>query len=118
MKNVLILVAVLVVGLLVYNFATTGEVKLLPSFGLSDEEQAVKDLEDRFDAAKGEFAQAHRAAGLSGIDSSSGAEAARRSVQAIQQEMTSLRKGLSEEEAVRRAESLSSAVDRFLKEMR
>lgn len=118
MKKLLILVAVLVVGLLAYNFATTGEVKLIPSFGLSDEEQAVKDLEDRFDAAKSEFAQAHRAAGVSGVDTSSGAEAARRSAQSIQQELASLRKNLSSDDAVDRAAGLATAVDRFLDEMR
>ena len=118
MKNMLIVVVVLVVGLLAYNFATTGEVKLIPSFGMSEEEQAVKDLEDRFNSAKSEFAQAHRAAGVSGIDSSSGAEAAQRSVDAIAKELKSLRKGLSEEEAKRRAASLSSAVEEFQRELR
>ena len=118
MKNVLIVVAVLAVGLVAYNFATTGEVKLIPSFGMSEEEQAVKDLENRFDSAKREFAQAHRAAAVSGIDSTSGAEAGRRSVESIAKELASLRKGLSEDEAKRRAARLAGAIEEFQRELR
>jgi hypothetical protein len=118
MKKLLIVVAVLAVGLVVYNVATTGEVKLIPSFGVSEEEQGVKDLENRFAAARREVAQAHRASAVSGIDSTSGAEAGRRSVDGIAKELAALRKGLSEDSAKRRAAGLADAIEEFQRKLR
>ena len=44
MKKFAVVLVVVVVGLLGYNYGTTGEFKLVPSFSNSEEEQAVLDL--------------------------------------------------------------------------
>ena len=78
MKKAIVAVLFVVAGLLAYNFATTGELTLVPSFALSEDERQLKDLEARFKAARKEFAGAHRTAAVSGIDMTADAEAARR----------------------------------------
>jgi len=118
MKKLLILIFVAAAGLVVYNLTTSGELTLIPSFGLSDEERDVKALEDRLAAARKEVAQAQRMAGLSGIDSTSNVEAARRTAEQVDRELRKLRKRLSSDAALRRADRLADTVKQFLSEVR
>ncbi len=113
MKKFAVVLVVVVVGLLGYNYATTGEFKLVPSFSNSEEEQAVLDLRDDFAASQKQFAQAHRAAGLSGIDTSSDADAAVNDVKRIKRELEKLRKKLTEDKAKRIAGELANSVKDF-----
>ena len=101
------------VGLLAFNYASTGELTLSPSFSKSVEEQAVLDLQDSFTAAKKQFAQAHRSAGLSGIDTSSDVSAAISSVKSTKRELEKLQKSLTEDKAKRIAGKLANAVQDF-----
>ncbi len=117
MKKALIAAIVLVGGLVAYNYATTGELSVIPSFSLSEEERQIQDLEDEFQAARKEYAQAHRAASVSGIDTTGDVRAARQTVARISKELESLRKRLSEDRARRRAESLASMVREFAREL-
>jgi len=117
MKKLAVVLAVAVVGLLAFNYATTGELTLTPSFSKSEEEVAVRDLQDAFDVARKQFAQAHRAAGVSGIDTSADADAAVSSVKRIKRELESLRKKLSEDRAKRSAGELSQALRAFEKDL-
>ncbi len=103
----------MVAGLLAFNYSQTGELALVPSFSKSEEEQAVHDLKQEFSAAQKQFSQAHRTAGMSGIDTSSEADAAVRDVKRIKRELEKLRKTLSEEKAKRVAGELASAVKEF-----
>ena len=113
MKKFVVVLVVAVVGLLGYNYATTGEFKLVPSFSKSEEERAVLDLREDFAAAQKQFAQAHRSAGLSGIDTSADANAAVKSVKSTKRELEKLRKKLTEDKAKRIAGELASAVQAF-----
>lgn len=113
MKKLAAFVVVVVVGLLGYNYATTGEIKLVPSFSRSAEEQSVADLQERFDAAQRQFSQAHRAAGMSGIDTSAEADAAVNDVKRLKRDLAQLSKSLSEEKAKDLAADLASAVKEF-----
>ena len=113
MKKFAVVLVVVVVGLLGYNYATTGEFKLVPSFSNSEEEQAVLDLREDFAASQKQFAQAHRAAGLSGIDTSADADAAVNNVKRIKRELEKLRKKLTEDKAKRIAGDLADAVRDF-----
>ena len=115
MKKLAVVLVVAVVGLLGYNYATTGEIKLVPSFSKSAEEQAVLDLQEQFAAAQKQFAQAHRSAGMSGIDTSADAEAAIRSVKRTKRELNELRKTLTEDKAKQIAGDLAAAVQAFEK---
>jgi len=113
MKKLVVVIVVALVGLVAFNYAKTGEFRLSPSFEKSVEEQAVQDLQDSFTAAKRQFAQAHRSAGLSGIDTSSDVSAAISSVKSTKRELEKLRRTLSEDKAKRRAGELADAVKDF-----
>ena len=106
MKKLIVVVVFLVGGLLAYNFAATGELTLMPSFTLSQEEQQVRDLEDRFDHARKEMAQAGRMAGMSGMDTSSQMSAGLEQVASIEKEAKALATDLQEPGAIRHLEEL------------
>lgn len=116
MKKALIAVIVLVGGLVAYNYATTGELSLIPSFSLSAEEQQVKDLEDEFEAARKQYAQAGRTASVSGVDTTADVRAVQTAVARISRELESLQKHLSEETARQRAAALSAMLRQFARE--
>jgi hypothetical protein len=117
MKKLALVLAVAFVGLVAFNYATTGELTVKPSFSKSEEESAVQEIQRSFDAAQKRFAQAHRAAAVGGIDTTADAEAAGRSVQKVKRELDSLRKTLSEDRAKRQADELANAVRAFLKDL-
>ena len=117
MKKLLIAAVVVAAGLVVFNYATTGEFKLIPQFAKSEQEQSVQDLADRLDAAGQSIAQAHRSAGLSGIDTTSDVEAARREAKRIKGELKKLQKDLTEDKAIRQAKDLTTKVDSFVRDL-
>ena len=75
MRTLLILAVVVVVALLAFNYFTSGELRLLPAAS-SAEQQQLDDLRDDFAAAKSTYRQAERAAGVSGMDTTSDAAVA------------------------------------------
>ena len=113
MKKILIVVVIAVAGLIAYNYVNTGEITVIPSFTLSEDERELKALEDRFNAAVRQYSQAGRTAGLSGLDTTADADAARRSVQQIDKDLKALRKRLSAESAIRKADELAASVRNF-----
>ncbi len=115
MKKLAIVIVVAIVGLLAFNYAKTGELTLTPSFSKSEEERAVRDLQQDFAAAQKRYAQAYRTAAVGGIDTTADADAAIGSVRRIKRELDSLRKTLSEERAKRIADELAIAVRAFEK---
>lgn len=119
MKKLVVLVAVVAVGLVVYNYATTGTVALVPpSLSMSPDERAVADLEQRFEDARHEFAQAGRGAGLTGMDTTGDAEAAMRSVQQISSDLRELQKRLSSAPAKQKAETLAASIESYQRDLR
>ena len=90
-KMILFLVVLAVVGLVAYNFATTGEFSILP-VTMSEDEKALKRLEDERSALKREFAQAGRSAGLAGIDTSTDAAAIQIAIDRVDQQIAELKK--------------------------
>ena len=118
MKKLVVVIALAVAGLVGFNFVTTGELTIVPSFSTSNEERAVQDLEDEFTAAKKQVAQAYRSAAVGGIDTTGDADAAIKSVRQVKRELESLIKKLSEDKAKRKAEDLAAAVREFEKELR
>jgi len=117
MKKALIAALVLVGGLVAFNYATTGEFSVIPSFSQSEEVRQVKSLEDEFDAARRQYAQANRSASISGIDTTGDVRAAQEAVARISRELETLRKRLSEDAARRKAESLAATVREFAREL-
>ena len=113
MKKLAVVLVVAIAGLLAFNYSTTGELTIIPSFSKSEEERAVQDLQDEFDVAQKRFAQAYRTAAVSGIDTTADADAAIGSVKSVKRKLESLRKTLSEERAKRSAGELSVALRAF-----
>jgi hypothetical protein len=77
MRKVAIVVALLVAGLVAYNYMSGG------GGPLSDDQAMLEDLEYRFDEARRKMSGAGRSAGLTGIDTSSDAESARLEIDRI-----------------------------------
>ncbi len=117
MKKLAVVIVVAIVGLVAFNYATTGELTLAPSFSKSEEERAVRDLQRDFSAAQKRYVQAHRTAAVGGIDTTADADAAIGSVKRIRRELESLRKTLSEERAKRIADELAIVVRAFEKDL-
>ena len=118
MKSILIAVAVVGVALLAFNYFTTGEVKLVPSFAKSEDEVALDGLRARFDAAQTQFAQAYRTAGVAGVDTTADVEAAVRSVRQIDKDVAAFLKRPTAEGTKQKAEDLARAVGAFLADVR
>ncbi|MCD4749350.1 MAG: hypothetical protein K8R59_08245 [Thermoanaerobaculales bacterium] len=68
MKTFLAIIIVAVVCLVVFNYLTTGEFKLIPSSNVSPEEVELMRLSDEFDALEREYRQAGRGAAFGGVD--------------------------------------------------
>lgn len=127
MKALIAIVALVVAGLLAYNFFTTGEVRVLPRT-LSAEELEIEDLERQLAAAKRQFQQAAKGAGISGADFTAQAEAARRQVERVEEKLTATLDRLESEartkvdrwsgRATERARALKRAVEAFKRELR
>jgi hypothetical protein len=96
-KKILVLAVLLVGGLFTYNYVTTGELTLVPSFTLSETQQELRSLERRMDRAVKELSQAGRSAGLAGIDTSQQAEVALIDLKQIAKELKVLAKKVDSE---------------------
>ena len=118
MKKIAVVVVAVVVGLITFNYMSTGEFSVIPAFAQSEEERELNALEDRFKAAVKQYSQAGRTAAMSGIDTTSDAEAARREVRQISKELQALRKRLSSESSVRKAEELAASMRSFSQSLR
>lgn len=103
-RFVIVILILAVAGYLAYTYI---------SRPLSEEEQAVRDLEKRYDTASRAFAGSSRMSGMTGVDMSSGAEDAVKAVKRVRAELAELRPGLSEEKAVARAEALQVKIVEF-----
>ena len=103
----LVLLGVVVVGALVgWNTFQTGTVGL-PGLSESEEDRPLRDLEQRLDGARRQFAGAGRAAGMAGVDATADAESARIDVVRIEKEFLALKQrlpGLAQSEKARRLE--------------
>ena len=117
MKKLAIIIVVAIAGLVVFNYATTGELSVASPFSKSEEERAVQELWDRVSGAKKQFAQAYRAAAVGGIDTTADADAAISSIKKIKKELGSLRKKLTEKRARRKADELLAIVRDFNKQI-
>jgi hypothetical protein len=127
MRTVIALIVLVAAGLVVYNVATTGEVRLLPR-RMSAEEREIAELERQLAAVKGEFERAVKAAAGSSAEVKAQVEAARVQVQRIQQRLdaTVARLGAVTRErahrwsnrAADRARALERAVEAFRRELR
>jgi len=116
MKGILALIGLVVVALLAYNVITTGQLSLRPPGGGSTEEKLLRGLEQQLDAARREFQQAGKAAGLTGADTSFSAEGLHNRVERVEEGLDRLQDKLSEKLKAR-AEKLRRAIAAFKREL-
>ena len=97
MKRLLAVLVLAVVALVAYNYVTTGRIALIPSATMSEQEREVNNLLKQARSAATQFAQAGRAAGMSGVDTTADAEAARQQIVAIQKKAKEIQKKVASE---------------------
>jgi hypothetical protein len=85
---------------------------------MSEDERAVAELEERFDAARAQYSQAARAAGLSGMDTSGDADGALRSVEQIASDLRKLQQELTSGPARQKAETLAASIEGYRRSLR
>lgn len=99
MRALLFVIVIAIVGLLAYNFLTTGSIALLPSGALSAEDRAVEELRDQFVAGQAQYRQAGRAVAVSGVDATADVEDFLADLDRIHAEAKRLRPKLTTESA-------------------
>jgi hypothetical protein len=90
-KKIILGLVLAVVALVAFNFVSTGEITLIPTTPLSAEARALDRLYERFVAATHQLNQAQQAAGVSGLDTTSDAQAALTELDQIEQELKELK---------------------------
>jgi hypothetical protein len=110
MKTLLMIVIVVVVALVAFNYLTTGDLKLLPGDSMTDEEHVLNALRGDFRAAARAYHQAGKSAAVSGMDTTHEASAALAEVDRIEGEVRKFAKTASTQE-------LKIDADKLLKEI-
>jgi len=117
MKKLAMLIVAAVVGLVGYNYFTSGEIKLLPGRARTAEEREFEELAQLFEDAREQVGQAHRAAGATGVDMTADVEAARRSVNQVARSLDDLRKRLTSDAGRQKADELARAIEDYRREI-
>ena len=118
MARIVILIIIAVSGFLAYNYFTTGEMPLTPSFTLSEEEQEVKNLADRFSEAQRQVRQAERTAAASGVGNIGAVEDAINEIDQIESDLATLKNSLESSSAMEHAEELEREIEAFKRGVR
>ncbi len=113
MQKIILIVVIIVLGLLAFNYFTTGELSLMPAGGSSDDGRELNRLRGEFRAAAREFRQAGRSAGLSGMDTTDAAGAALAAVERVEGQVASLAKRAEDAEVKTEAEKLLNEIRKY-----
>lgn len=92
MQKIVLIVVVIVLGLLAFNYFTTGELSLMPAGGggSSDDGSELNSLRGEFRGAAREFRQAGRSAALSNMDTTDAAGKALAAIDRIEEHVEAL----------------------------
>jgi hypothetical protein len=115
MMRIIMLIIVAAAGLVAYNYFTTGEMSLIPSSTLSEEEQEVKSLADSFHKARRMVRQAERAAAVGGIGNIDIVEDEMNEIDQIESALVTLKSSLESEAAIKAAERLEREIEGYKK---
>ena len=118
MKRIVMLIIIVAAGLVAYNYFTTGEMSLIPSTTLSEEEQEVKSLADSFREAQKLVRQAERTAAVSGIGNLDAVEDAINDIDQIESTIVTLKSSLKSASAMKEAERLEREIEAFKRGVR
>ena len=113
MKNLITIVVVVVVALVAYNYFQTGEFSLMPGGGMTDEEKQLNSFRGEFLRAAQAYRQAGRAAGVSGLDTTSDAAAALQTVEGVERDVKALRKRTDDPELRAKIDELLSEIKKY-----
>lgn len=113
MKNLITIAVVVVVALVAFNYFQTGEFKLLPGSSMSEQEQELNRLKGEFRRAAQSYRQAGRSAGVSGMDTTSDAAAALKSVEGVERDLNQLRKRTDDAEVKAKIDDLLAEIKKY-----
>jgi len=113
MRNLITIAVVVVIGLVAFNYFTTGEFKVLPGSSMSHDEREVNRLKGDFRRAAQEYRQAGRQAGVSGMDTTAAAEIALATVAGVERDLKLLRKDISDPKVLDSIDELLDDVKKF-----
>jgi hypothetical protein len=113
MKNLITIAVVVVIALVAFNYFQTGEFSLLPGGGMSQEEKELNRLKGEFRRAAQAYRQAGRAAGVSGLDTTSDAEAALKTVDGVERDVKQLRKRTDDPEVKAKIDDLLAEIKKY-----
>ena len=113
MKKLVALVILLVAVFVAYTYFSSGTVPFLSSSSQSEEEMDLKQLSADFEAAKKQFRQAGRAAGLTGLDTTSDAGSAIQEIERIERALRTLKPRLKTESGKKEAARLEAEILAF-----
>lgn len=111
MKNVIAFAVVVVIGLVAFNYFSTGELKIIPGGSMSQGGEEVNSLKGDFRRAVREYRQAARQAGMSGMDNLAEVESALSKVDGVERELGRLRSATEDPE-------MRSTIDEVLEEIK
>ncbi len=109
-KALLVIVVVVLAGLVLYNYATTGRFTVVPPALQSQETRDLNRIEDRLLVLQSRLDAAGRDAALSGMDFSAEANAVRSDVTTLEMDLRDLRSRLSDD-GKRRADALQERIE-------
>jgi hypothetical protein len=89
-KSLVVLVIAAVLGMLAYNYVTSGRLSLLP-VQATEADRQLADLERQLEGARQRQAQAQRMAGVAGIDASRDFAQASEEVQRLERAIAALK---------------------------
>ena len=113
MTKIIMLIIIAAAGLVAYNYFTTGEMSLIPTSTLSDEEQEVKSLADSFHKARRLVKQAERGAAVGGIGSLDIVDDEINEIYQIESDLVTLKSSLKSASAIEAAEQLEREIGKF-----
>ena len=113
MQKIVLIVVVIVLGLLAFNYFTTGELSLMPAGASGGDGKELNRLRGEFRSAAREFRQAGRSAGLSGLDTTDAAAAALAAVERVEKAVVSLAKNAEDPEIKAEAEKLLKEIQQY-----
>jgi len=113
MTKIILVIIIVAAGLVAYNYVTTGEISLLPGAAVSEEQQEVKNLADRFKRARRMVTQAQRAAGVGAIGNIDSVADDMNEIDQIEREIVILMDRLESDAAFEKAERLEREIDDF-----
>ena len=113
MRNLITIAVVVIIGLVAFNYFTTGEFKILPGSSMSPEERDVNRLKGDFRRAAQEYRQAGRQAGISGMDTTAAAAIALTTVAGVERDLKLMLKDTSDPEVIDSIDELLKEVKKF-----